>query len=424
MIIVIVAAGVMLAGALAFVLPTLLRKEREGVVSARRNDLNLDVLRDQLLELDADRAGGAIGEVDYADARRELERRVLEDVRADAGATTAEPGNKRWIAALAGVAMPTLAIGLYFLLGNPAALTPQATLQDDQAHAVNAGQINAMVEKLANHLKEKPDDVEGWGMMARSYNTLGRFADAADAYAHLEKLVPPSADLLADHADSLAMAQNKSLFGEPEKMIERALALDPNHVKALALSGGVAFERKDYRRAIAQWKKLQPLVTQDSDMAQSVAGSIAEAEQLAGMPPSTAQVEAKPDSAPANSGKHVIAANGNGEVSGTVELDPALRSKVADTDTVFIFARAVNGPRFPLAVMRKQVKDLPAKFALDDSMSMTPDAKLSGFPLLIVGARISKSGSATPSPGDLEGVLNQVKNGTQGLNIRIGSLRQ
>jgi len=417
-----VAAAVMLAGALSFVLPTLLRKERSAAVSARRNDLNLDVLRDQLRELDADRLGGAINDADYASARQELERRVVEDVRPEAVASVA-PGGKRWVAVLAGIAMPALAVGLYVLLGNPSALNPQLAVQDDQAHAVNAGQINAMVDKLANHLKEKPEDVEGWGMLARSYNTLGRFADAADAYAHLEKLVPPNADLLADHADSLAMAQNKSLFGEPEKMIERALVLDPNHVKALALSGGVAFERKDYRRAIAQWKKLQPLVTQDSDMAQSVASSIAEAEQLAGMPVSAAQVGSGADGG-ANAGKNAVQANASGEVSGTVELDPALRSKVSDTDTVFIFARAANGPRFPLAVLRKQVKDLPAKFALDDSMSMMPDAKLSGFPLLIVGARISKTGSATPGPGDLEGVIEQVRNGAKGLNIHISTQRQ
>jgi len=419
----IVAAAVMLVGALSFVLPTLLRKPSRGASHAERSELNLDVLRDQLRELDVDRAGGAINEADYASARMELERRVVEDVRPEAVASVA-PGRKRWVAVLAGIAMPALAVGLYVLLGNPAALNPQVPVQDDQAHAVNAEQINAMVAKLANHLKEKPDDVEGWGMLARSYNTLGRFADAADAYAHLEKLMPPNADLLADHADSLAMAQNKSLFGEPEKMVERALALDPNHVKALALSGGVAFERKDYRRAIAQWKKLQPLVTQDTDMAQSVASSIAEAEQLAGMAPSAMPAAPKADTAPVNAGKNAASANGAGEVSGTVELDPALRAKVSDSDTVFIFARAANGPRFPLAVLRKQVKDLPVQFTLDDSMSMMPDAKLSGFPLLIVGARISKTGSATPSPGDLEGVIEQVKVGAKGLKIHIGSLRQ
>ena len=419
----IIAAAVMLAGALSFVLPTLLRKPRSAAVSVERNELNLDVLRDQLRELDADRAGGAINEADYASARGELERRVVEDVQPEAAAAVA-PGGKRWVAVMAGIAMPALAVGLYVLLGNSAALSPQTPIPDDQAHAVNAEQINAMVEKLAKHLKEKPEDVEGWGMLARSYNTLGRFADAADAYAHLEKLVPPNADLLADRADSLAMAQNKSLFGEPEKMIARALVLDPNHVKALALSGGVAFERKDYRRAIAQWRKLQPLVTQDTDMAQSVASSIAEVEQLAGMPPGAAQVASQADSAPANSGKNTAQANGSGEVSGTVELDPVLRSKVSDTDTVFIFARATDGPRFPLAVLRKQVKDLPVRFTLDDSMSMTPNAKLSGFPSVIVGARISKTGSATPSQGDLEGVIEQVKTGAKGLDIHISSLRQ
>ncbi|HCN87684.1 MAG TPA: c-type cytochrome biogenesis protein CcmI, partial [Oxalobacteraceae bacterium] len=111
------------------------------------------------------------------------------------------------------------------------------------------------------------------------------------------------------------------------------------------------------------------------------------------------------------------------EVAGTVELDPALRSQVAENDTVFIYARAAQGPRFPLAVLRKQVKDLPLSFVLDDSMSMTPVAKLSDFPLVVVGARISKTGNATPSAGDLEGSIAPVPPGSKGLKIRISTRR-
>ncbi len=111
-------------------------------------------------------------------------------------------------------------------------------------------------------------------------------------------------------------------------------------------------------------------------------------------------------------------------MSGTVDLDPALRAQVADTDTVFIFARAVDGPRFPLAVLRKQVKDLPVTFSLDDSMSMMPNAKLSGFPNVQVGARISKSGSATPGPGDLEGVSAPLHLGATDVKVKINSIRK
>lgn len=398
-------AALLVALALYFILPTLLRKEAVMNPHALRDEVNLTVLRDQLRELDADLAAGTIDAPGYKSSRQELERRVAEDVQpgvASSGSTT----DKRWTAVVVGLTVPVVAIALYFLLGSPGGLdSTQVTAPKDQTHAVTEEQIVNMVAGLAQRLKNNPDDVEGWSMLARSYNALGRFGEAADAYARLVKLVPGNADLLADYADTLAMSRNKSLQGEPEKLIAGALVADPKNIKALALSGSAAFERRDYLAAVTQWKKILVLVPPESDIARSTLNSIGEAQGLAGEP-ATAQAPAA------------------AEVAGIVELDAALRAKVADTDTVFIFARAAEGPRFPLAVLRKQVKDLPASFVLDDSMSMVPNARLSGFPMVIVGARISKSGSATPSAGDFEGVTEPVRPGTKGLKIHISSQRK
>lgn len=400
-------AVLLMAGALLFILPTLLRRETVVNRHALRDEVNLTVLRDELRELDADLAAGTIDAPAYESARHELERRVAEDVQ-PAVANTASTSNKRWTAVVTGIAVPIVAVSLYLLLGSPAGLDPaQAAAPKDQAHAVTEEQIVNMVAGLAQRLKNNPDDAEGWRMLARSYNALGRFDEAADAYARLVKLVPGNADLLADYADTLAMSLNKSLQGEPEKLIARALEADPKNIKALALSGSAAFERRDYQGAVTRWKKILEIVPPDSDIARSTMSSIGEAQGLADGP----VTRAVPVAASAG-------------VAGTVELDAALRSKVADTDTVFIFARAAQGPRFPLAVSRKQVKDLPVSFVLDDSMSMVPDAKLSGFPMVVVGARISKSGSATPSAGDFEGLTEPVRPGAQGLKIRINSQRK
>jgi cytochrome c-type biogenesis protein CcmH len=416
-----IAATLMLAAALFFILPTLLRKERSGTAHAQRDALNLEVLRDQLRELDADRAAGTIDDAGYDSSRQELERRVTEDVQP--GVQSVAATGKSWPAIALGVLLPALAVALYVFLGNPAGFDPAQVAANDPAQTVTPEQIAGMVDKLASRLKEKPDDIEGWNMLARSYNTLGRFGDAVDAYAHLVKLAPPDAGLLADYADSLAMSLNRNLQGEPEKLITRALELDPKNVKALALSGGVSFERHDYPAAIAQWKKILVLIPPDSEMARSVTSSIDEAQTLAGGAPNASLA-----TAPASVQGPVAAAAqtsaSEGKVSGTVEIDAALRSQVADTDTVFIFARAVDGPRFPLAVLRKQVKDLPVTFVLDDSMSMMPNAKLSGFPMVVVGARISKSGSATPGAGDLEGVTEPVRPGAKNLKISINSQRK
>lgn len=400
-------AALLVALALCFILPTLLRKEAELNRHALRDEVNLTVLRDQLRELDADLAAGTIDATAYRSARLELERRVAEDVQPSAASAVFMPA-KRWTAVVVGSGVPVVAIALYLLLGSPGGLDPiQVASPKDQTHTVSKDQIENMVARLAQRLKNEPDNAEGWSMLARSYNSLDRFGEAAEAYAHLVKLVSDDADLLADYADTLATSRNKNLQGEPEKLIARALTLDPKNIKALALSGSAAFERRDYRAAVTQWEKILAIVPPESEIARSTMSGIREAQGLTGKP-AAAQAP-------------VAAA---AEVTGVVELDAALRAKVADTDTVFIFARAAEGPRFPLAVLRKQVRDLPASFVLDDSMSMVPKARLSGFSKVVVGARISKSGSATPGTGDYEGVTEPVRPGAKGLKILINSQHQ
>ena len=421
-----IVAVLLMVGALLFVLVPLLRKEEVAHPHALRDEVNLMVLRDQLHELDADRAAGTIDAAAYESARRELERRVAEDVRPGTALSNTVP-RKNAVGLLVGLSLPVVAVSLYFLLGNPDGLNPAQTVASKEApHEVTEEQIQAMVTSLAQRLKDSPDDVQGWSMLARSYNALGRFGEAADAYARLVKLVPGNADMLADYADTLAMSLNKSLQGEPEKLIARALEADPKNIKALALSGSAAFERRDYPVAITQWKKILAIVPADSDLARSTNESLGEAQTLAAGKPATAAPVAAATSptAPANPATQAAPTAVAAEVGGTVELDAALRSQVADTDTVFIFARAAQGPRFPLAVLRKQVKDLPTAFVLDDSMSMVPDAKLSSFPMVVVGARVSKSGSATPTPGDLEGLTEPVRPGAKNLKIRISAQRK
>lgn len=405
-----IGAALLVVTALAFVLPPLLRKEQDTEAHLQRDELNLAVLRDQLRELDADLEAGVIEQQAYEGARHELERRVAEEVKPDA-AVQSDGGDRRWAAIAVGVLVPVLAIGVYAAIGSPAGLDPtqQVASQQEGGHEISEEQIEGMVSALAQRLQNDPNNAEGWMMLARSYNALGRFGPASDAYAQLAKLMPNDADVYADYADALAMANNRSLQGEPEKLVERALSVNPQHIKALALHASAAHERKDFAAAAQRWQKILPLVPPDSDIARSVSGNIAEAQSMMGQAPSVQapQAAAKP------------AAAGGAKVSGTVDIDPALRAQAADTDTVFIFARAAEGPRFPLAVLRKQVKDLPVEFVLDDSMSMTPEATLSSAPMLVVGARVSKTGSATPSAGDLEGTTEPVAPGATNLKIRI-----
>jgi cytochrome c-type biogenesis protein CcmH len=315
----------------------------------------------------------------------------------------------RAAAILAGVAIPIVSILLYFAVGNPGALAPRG-----DGHGITRNQIEGMVERLAARMKENPEDATGWAMLGRSYAVLDRFSEAAAAYANAVKRSPPDAQLLADYADALAMAQGRRLEGEPERLIAQALKIDPKNVKALALAGTAAFERHDFKVAIAHWRKILEIVPPNSDMADSIRDSIADAEKLSGSPPKLAGGAATTKPAPARA-----AASASGAVSGTVQLAPALAARVAPGDTVFVFARAVDGPRVPLAVTRKQVRELPAAFTLDDTMAMAAGMKLSDHPRVVVGARVSKSGQPTPQPGDFEGLSAPVKVGDTGVTVVI-----
>ena len=397
-----VIAVLLAAGALAFVVPPLLRGRRSAP-GAAIDDTNVAVYRDQLRELDTDLAAGTLAREQYDDARRELEARLLDDMRvAETRPRAAAPG--RFAALAAGIAIPVAAILLYLAVGNPGALAPEA-----ESHGITREQIEGMVDRLAARMKENPEDATGWVMLGRSYAVLNRYPEASSAYANAVKRSQPDAQLLADYADVLAMAQGRRLQGEPERLIAMALTIDPKNVKALALAGTAAFENKDFKGAVANWRKILDIVPADSDMANNVRGSIAEAQQLAGGPaiaqPTPAQ---RAVSAPAT-------------VSGTVRLDPALAARVAPGDTVFVFARATEGPRVPLAVLRKQVRELPLAFTLDDSMAMAPGMNLSAHARVVVGARVSKSGTPAPKPGDLEGLSSPVNVGATGVNIVIAT---
>lgn len=406
-------AALLIVAALLFLLLPLLRHNTNSGVAAQR--LNLAVYRDQQRELEADRHAGTLSEAQYERARQDLERRLLDDVAADQAPVIVVQPPRRLTAIVMGVAVPLLAVGLYFTVGNPHALAPVA-LPDAAREEVSAEQIQAMVAKLAERMKQNPDDPKGWAMLAKSYAVMGRFDDATAAYRKAVERVPDDADLLADFADTLAMAQGQDLRGEPEALVMRALKIDPAHIKSLALAGTIAFDKKDYAGALKYWEKLATLIPPDNDMARAIQSSINEARGLAGGGAKVAAVAAESSAKAADKPATPVSADG---VSGTVTLAPALASKAAPNDIVFIFARPTQGPRMPLAILKKKVSELPITFKLDDSLAMSPAARLSGAPQVIIGARISKSGDAMPRSGDLQGVSTAVSNTAKNIAVVI-----
>ena len=310
-----------------------------------------------------------------------------------------------------------LAIAGYAWKGSPGLKpTPAMAAAPDAEEQSARQQIETLVDKLAERLKDKPDDATGWLMLGRSYSVLGRVDEALPAYAKAVALRGNDATTLADYASALATKNDGRATAESDALVARALAAEPTHLKALALAGTSAFEHADYAGALRHWEEMAQRLPPDSPDAPRLQASLAEARRRGGI---TASASAPTSVAAAPRASGAVASGTS--VSGTVTLSPALAGKAGPTDTVFIFARAAQGPRMPLAVLRARVKDLPLKYSLDDSMAMAPTARISGAAQVIVGARISKSGNAIPQPGDLSGESAPVAPGASGVANTIGN---
>lgn len=365
-------------------------------------------LRSQLQTLTAQHRAGQLDEAQYTQARAPLERALADLVLAEETpslAPTVRPS--RGLVALLSVGVIAVAVAGYAWKGSPGLkpVVAAAPVADPEERAPRQ-QIEGLVGKLVDRLKEKPDDATGWLMLGRSYTVLGRDDEALAAYAKSAALRPNDATTLADYADAVTVKSGGRATPQSDALVARALAAEPTHLKSLALAGTSAFEHGDFATAVRHWEKMAQGLPADSPDMPRLQASLDEARRRGGLA-----------AAPAAAKSVAVAAGPT--ITGTVALAPALEAKASPTDTVFIYARAAQGPRMPLAVIRAQVKDLPINYQLDDSMAMAPNAKLSGAAQVIVSARISKSGNAIPQAGDLAGESAPVAPGATGVAVTI-----
>ena len=386
----------------------------------------LDRLKGQLAQIDALIAEGVLTGEAARRARDDLERQLLAAVMQPAAgasataaklaASTAEPRPPRSLVIAVTAFVLVVGVGGYAALGNHAGLRVEPGMPGTEAagHAPDTEQVEAMIAKLVERLKTQPDDAEGWATLGRSYSAQGRHPEALPAFKRVAELRPKDAQALADYADALAVANGRSLEGEPEKLILQAVQLDPKNIKALALAGTVAFNRGQFKEAIALWERAVQDADPQADFVQSLQGAIDEARRRGGAPATQAAPAAATTAAATPA-----AASPAQSVSGRVTLKPSLRAQVTPDDTVFIFARAPSGSRMPLAIMRRKVSDLPLDFSLDDSQAMSPATALSTVSQVVVGVRITKTGSAVPAPGDLQALSAPVALGTRNIQLEI-----
>ena len=433
------------------------------------------IFRDQKRQLDEDLANGIIDAGEHARMRDELAARLGHEIGHPVDRPAISPvvpptharsasSRARWI--VAGtliVLLPVATAALYFTLGRPGAI--DAAQVAAAQRSLTQAQVQAMVETLAQRMKANPADPKGWALLGRSYAAMGRFEDAANAFAEATQRAPNDAVLLSDYADTLSMAQG-SLQGKPTELTAQALAIDPHNQKALALAAASASERHAYDEALRHWRRLAADLPVDSDAAREVADVIADtlrqrdaaasgnataasaaagdtrsaskandaasaaakategasaatkASEAATALPGGPRGESSPAGTPPLAGTP-SAASAGARISGNVALSPALAARAQPGETVFIFARAVNGPRMPLAVLRTTVRELPRDFVLDDSMAMAPGARISSAQSVVVEARVSKTGNAMPASGDLIGTSPPTAPGSANIHVLI-----
>ena len=397
MLFVIIALGIALCVAAIFL--WVLLREKKPVTQASQANANAKVYRDQILDLDREHDSGHISDEEWQQSRDELSLRLLEDTSAvdDPAAKTEKPAI--WTAVVLAVALPLGSMGMYMWVGQPEALNPLALKTPDQ---VDPKDLTKMAQTLAEKLQDKPDNLQGWVMLGRTYRTLENFDAALRAYDSALKLTDDD-DLKLERIEVIAMQRQGQFEGEPWNVIREVLQRDPQHFGALLTAGSASYAEGKFADALKYWEQARkPLDANNPDLA-GLESAISTVRERLGMPPA----------------KAAPAATSGLNVTGQVSLSAALKSKASPNDVVFIYATPANGDRMPLAIFKTTVSQLPFNFTLDDSTAMAPDRKLSAAGEVMVKVRVTKSGNAMPQSGDLSGSLGPVKVGAKGLKLEI-----
>ena len=373
-------------------------KQDSNSIETPQSQTSLSILQENLSQLKVEHQMGQLTDEDFAKQQEELEKRTLDEVISDPQQNIALVNNSvKKLPIFLAIFIPLAVVGMYFITGNPGAIDPPVDPQEQQ--------ILQMAKQLEDRLKTDPNNAQGWVFLARTYGALNRLTDAKNAFNKALTLDPKNSDTLADLADLVAY-ENKSMNGQALDLIDQSLAANPKNPKALALKGTAAFEKGDYASAIKNWELAIPnLGPNEAAFAQGLNASIAEAKNLL-----------KPNQA--------SAINPALTISGKVMIAPGLQSRISPTDIVFIYAKAIEGPKLPLAIIKSTAGQLPTSFVLSDAQSMSPQFKLSQFKEVSLTARVSKSGNAIPEKGDLIGFIPKLKIGEKNIQLIIQDVQQ
>ena len=413
----------MLLVAIVILVYPLLRTYRQQSIAYRQS--NLELYEDKLKELEIDLGEGRIDDERYQIARQEIDRELLQDVSAESMDTASQHNTDRLVrhrglSVAIAVFLPMASLLIYLQLGMHAAGEGNVQIAQAEAHPELQQQngmqpsIAEMVQALAERVNTNGGTLEEWSMLGRAYKHLGEYAKSASAFGEAVAL-SPSAQLMLEQAEAMAMLHNRRFTPASRTLVLKALSLEPDNVNALWFAGVAEFQAENYRQSIDYLSRLTDVAQADAEVRKSIMLYITQArEKLAAagedVPPMAQFADAGAAAsattpAKMTSAKTVATDAGKAGASVQVHVDVSdvVRGKYQGSDTVFVYAKALRGPKMPLAVQRITLDQLPATVVLDDSMSMVQGMNMSAFGSVMISARLSKSGSAIAQSGDYIG---------------------
>jgi len=387
-----VAAG-LIALALAFVLPPLLRKSSSSQITTSSRDLNVAIYQERLDELKQLN----LSETDFAQAKTELDKTLLEDIQTEQPISPQTKSTGRWVAVVVLIMLPILTIGIFWKTGHFAILETIQKTPSQTAEQAELNSLEEMIGRLIEKMKQNPEDSKGWVMLGRSYAVLERYEEAEQAYLKAVVLTKENdPDIVSDYAEAIALKNDGQIIGKPLELIQKNLNNFPDHPKSLWLIGLNAAQQENFKEAVQNWEKVLAQMPPNSEASKTMQNHIQEAKKAGNLPIETT-LEQQPQPVVSNVKLNV-----------QIELDPALQSQLQPEQTLFIYAHPAQN-KMPLAMVTKTAKDLPLNVTLDDSQAMLPTAKLSQYQEIIISARISKTGTAAPQTGDVFGETGVIK---------------
>ncbi len=370
-----IAASALLLVALAFLLLPILRGRR-AQAEEDRTALNVALYEERLAELTAQHAAGTLSDAQLEAGRADAARELLEDTENSDSPKIAKLG--RSVPLIAAVLVPLVGYGLYMHWG------ASDKVQMARQFSEQPRTVEEMTAHLEQAVKEQPDSAEAWYFLGRTYMNQERPADAAMAFARVVELAGRQPELLGQWAQAQYFAGDRQWSEQLQALTDEALQADPQELTSLGLLGIAAYEEGRYQDAVRFWEQLVAALPENDPSREAIRGGIERARQQVDGGSGNAEAGEAPAAASTQAAALQI----------QVQLDPKVAETVSPEDSVFVFARAVNGPPVPLAAKRLTVGDLPATVTLSDADAMVPSLKISSVEQVTVMARVSRTGDA------------------------------